>query len=166
VLRRHGLQHVLDRRTLDLPVLLHYGRSDLSLDYNGAVVSPDGLRDVLDADPELLAVVESHRLVSFEDGRGDRQLHLAVQLADGADVADRPAAARRVLAGLRRANGDFHQAVRTCPPGTEPTVGFYPYRTGVFAGDGARLKNEYAWTLDAAAAATAGIDAQVVAERG
>lgn len=166
VLRRYGLRQVLDRRQLDLPVLLHYGRSDLSLDYNGAVVSPDGLRDVLDADPELLAAVESHRLVSYEDARGDRQLHLAVQLADGAEVPDRPAAARRVLAGLRRANGDFHQAVRTSPPGTEPTVGFYPYRTGVFAGDGARLKNEYVWTLDAATAESAGIDAQVTADRG
>jgi len=35
----------------------------------------------------------------------------------------------------------------------------------VFAGDGARLKNEYVWTLDAAAAAAAEIDVQAVADR-
>lgn len=165
VLRRFGLQHVIEQRQLDLPVLLHYGRSDLSVDYNGAVVSPDGLRDVINADPELLPVVENHRLISFEDTAGDRQLHLAVQLVDGAEVADRSAVAHRILAGLRRTNGDFHNAVRTSPPGTEPTVGFYPYRTGVFAGDGARLKNVYVCTLDAAAAAAAGIDVQAVADR-
>ncbi|MBW0103003.1 phenylacetate--CoA ligase family protein [Pseudonocardia sp. KRD291] len=165
VLRRFGLRHVIDEKVLDLPVLLHYGRSDLSVDYNGAVVAPDGLRDVINADPELLPVVENHRLVSFTDAAGDRQLHLAVQLADGADVPDRTAAAHRILAGLRRSNGDFHNAVRTSAAGTEPTVGFYPYRTGVFAGDGAKLKNEYVSTLDAAAAATAGIDAQVVSDR-
>ena len=128
-----------------LPLLLQYGRSDLSVDYNGAVVPPDGLRDVINADPELLDAAESHRLISFEDVAGDRQLHLAVQLADGRAVADPAAAARRLVTGMRRANGDLHNAIRTSAPGTEPTVGFYPYRTGVFAEDGARLKNEYAY---------------------
>lgn len=162
VLRRFGLRHVIDEKVLDLPVLLHYGRSDLSVDYNGAVVPPDGLRDVINSDPELLGVVENHRLISFEDAAGDRQLHVALQLSAGREVPDRQAAARRVLTGLRRANGDFHHAIRTSAPGTEPTLGFYPFRTGVFAGDGARLKNEYVWTLDAA---PAGIDVQSVADR-
>ena len=165
VLRRFGRQDVLDEKLLDLPLLLQYGRSDLSVDYNGAVVPPDGLRDVVNADPELLDAVENHRLISFEDAAGDRQLHLALQLAPSREVGDRQAAAYRVLAALRRTNRDFHNAVRTSAPGTEPSVGFYPYRTGVFAGDGARLKNEYVWTLDAPAAAAAGIDVQVVAER-
>lgn len=165
VLRRFGLRSVIAEKVLDLPLLLHYGRSDLSVDYNGAVVPPDGLRDVINADPELLPAVENHRLVSFEDTAGDRQLHLAVQLAPGQDVADRATAAARVFTALRRANGDLHNAIRTCAPGTEPTLGFYPFRTGVFAGDGATLKNEYVWTLDAAAAATAGIDPQFTAPR-
>ena len=66
---------------------------------------------------------------------------------------------------MRRANGDFHNAVRTAATGTEPTLGFYPFRTGVFAGDGAKLKNECVWTLDATAAAAAGMDPQFVAAR-
>jgi len=165
VLRRFGLRHVINEKALDLPLLLHYGRSDLSVDYNGAVVPPDGLRDVVTSDPELMERVENHRLISSEDADGDRQLHLALQLRDGAAIADPEAAARRVFAALRRSNGDFHNAIRTCAAGTEPTLGFYPFRTGVFAGDGAKLKNEYVWTLDAAAAATAGIAAQFVADR-
>jgi phenylacetate-CoA ligase len=135
------------------------------VDYNGAVVPPDGLRDVVTSDPELMERVENHRLISSEDADGDRQLHLALQLRDGAAVADPEAAARRVFAALRRSNGDFHNAIRTCAACTEPTLGFYPFRTGVFAGDGAKLKNEYVWTLDATAAATAGIDPQFVAAR-
>jgi phenylacetate-CoA ligase len=165
VLRRFGLRHVINEKALDLPLLLHYGRSDLSVDYNGAVVPPDGLRDVVTSDPELMERVENHRLISSEDAAGDRQLHLALQLRDGATIADPEAAARRIFAALRRSNGDFHNAIRTCAAGTEPTLGFYPFRTGVFAGDGAKLKNEYVWTLDATAAAAAGIDPQFVAAR-
>ena len=165
VLRRFGLRQVIDEKRLDLPLLLHYGRSDLSVDYNGAVVPPDGLRDVINSDPVLTQLVENHRLISFEDAAGDRQLHLAVQLSAGRAVPDPAGAARQIFDAMRRANGDFHNAVRTAATGTEPTLGFYPFRTGVFAGDGAKLKNEYVWTLDATAAATAGIDPQFVAAR-
>ena len=165
VLRRLGHHDVIGEKLLDLPLLLQYGRSDLSVDYNGAVVPPDGLRDVVSADPELLAVVENHRLISYEDDAGDRQLHLALQLSDGRDLPDRDAAGHRVLAAMRRSNGDLDHAIATSAPGTEPSVGFYAFRTGVFAGDGARLKNEYVWTLDAVAAAGVGIDVQVVSSR-
>lgn len=165
VLRRHGLREVLDARLLDLPLLFQYGRSDSSVDFNGAVVPPDGLRDAVSADPELLDAIENHRLVSYEDDAGDRRLHLALQLAPGRELADRTGAARRVVRALRRSNADLHNAIRTCAPGTEPTVGFYPHRTGVFADDGATLKNSYVRFLDAAGARAAGIDVQWTAER-
>jgi phenylacetate-CoA ligase len=165
VLHRFGLRAVIEEKVLDLPILLHYGRSDLSVDYNGAVVPPDGLRDVINSDPELMDTIENHRLISFEDAAGDRQLHLALQLVAGRSVMDPAAAARRVFAAMRGANGDFHNAIKTCAAGTEPTLGFYPFRSGVFAGDGAKLKNEYVWTLDAPDAAAVGIDPQFTAER-
>ena len=165
VLRRFGLTEVLDERVLDLPLLLQYGRSDHSVDYNGAVVPPDGVRDAVAGDAELVEAVENHRVVSFEDRAGDRRLHLALQLADGRALADPTAAAHRLLAAMRRANRDLDNAIRTSSPGTEPTVGVYPFRTGVFAGDGGRLKNEYVWILDAAGAEAAGLDEQVVAAR-
>ena len=135
------------------------------MDYNGAVVPPDGVRDAVAGDPELVEAVENHRVVSFEDRAGDRRLHLALQLADGRGLDDPAAAAHRLLAAMRRANRDLDNAIRTSSPGTEPTVGVYPFRTGVFAGDGGRLKNEYVWVLDAEEAETAGLDEQVVAAR-
>jgi len=157
VLRELGHDDVVAEKFLDLPVLLHYGRSDLSVDYNGAVVPPDAVRDVVNADDELMDVVLNHRLISFEDERGDRQLHVALQyVADGGEV-DQAAVARRVFAALRRGNGDLDHAILTSAPGTEPTLALYPFRTGVFAQDGAKLKNEYVWHLDAAQAAASGM---------
>ncbi|MEK6345359.1 MAG: CoF synthetase, partial [Curtobacterium sp.] len=152
-LRAHGFDELADSAELDLPLLFHYGRSDLSVDYNGAVVAPDVVRDVVYGDPGLLEAVENHRLISYEDDRGDRQLHIAFQLASGADDFDAAAARPVVVSELRRLNKDFSNAIRTAPPGTLPTVAFYPYRTGPFRDDGRKLKNEYVWQLGAGAVA-------------
>ncbi|PYY31489.1 CoF synthetase [Curtobacterium sp. MCBD17_030] len=147
VLRATGHEDLLAEAELDLPLLFHYGRSDLSVDFNGAVVAPDAVRDVVYGDPVLLEAVENHRLISYEDDHGDRQLHIAFQLAASADSFDADRARPAVVAELRRLNRDFSNAIRTAPPGTLPTVAFYPYRTGPFRDDGRKLKNEYVWQL-------------------
>lgn len=160
VLRERGHGDVIAEQLLDLPLLFHYGRSDLSVDYNGAVVAPDSLRDVVFADAELGSIVENHRLISLEDARGDRQLHLALQLIPDAAPLDADAAnaaAVRIGAALRRLNGDLDHAILTAPEATLPSLEFYAYRTGPFAGDGAKLKNEYVWQLNAHDAAGHGL---------
>lgn len=151
VLRELGHTAVVDEKFLDLPLLFHYGRSDLSVDYNGAVIGPDALRDALHGDADLLEAVENHRLISYEDADGDRQLHIALQLTDAATAAgtlDEERLRHEVMAELRGRNGDFHNGILTAPEGTLPTIAFYGYRTGPFVADGGKLKNEYVWQLD------------------
>lgn len=150
VLKEFGLGHVIKQQFLDLPLLFHYGRSDLSVDFNGAVVAPDAVRDVLSGDQALLSAVENHRLVSFEDDHGDRQLHIALQLTGKASkegTLDEAAYRTYIVEQLRRMNGDFNNAILTSPDTSLPTVAFYPLHTGPFRSDGAKLKNEYVWQL-------------------
>jgi len=149
VLRQRGLQHLNDSRIVDLPLLFLYGRSDMSVDFNGAVVAPDTVRDVVFGNPELAAVVENHRIISYEDERGDRQLHIALQLVDGAPSQNEELIGEIVFAALRRANGDFSNAIRTSPAQAFPSLAVYPFRSGPFADDGRKLKNEYVWMLEA-----------------
>ncbi len=150
VLKELGHGAVVDEKFLDLPLLFHYGRSDLSVDYNGAVVGPDALRDVVHSSAELLEAVENHRLISYEDDDGNRQLHIALQLSESATAAASLEQDRLrvfVVEGLRRRNADFHNGVRTAPDGTLPTIAFYGYRSGPFATDSGKLKNEYVWQV-------------------
>ena len=148
VLAEVGLTDLRKVRLTDLPLLFLYGRSDMSVDYNGAVVAPDSVRDVVFADPALADAVENHRLISYEDSSGDRQLHLAFQLVQGSAGLDEAGVGAQVFGLLRAANGDFSNAIRTAPEGTLPSLAVYPFRTGPFAEDGRKLKNEYVWVLD------------------
>lgn len=150
VLVEFGLEAIENERQLDLPLLFLYGRSDMSLDFNGAVVAPDTVRDVVFSDGAIAALVENHRLISYEDANGDRQLHIALQLVPDAAQFDEDAIGAQVFAAMREVNGDFSNAIRTSPDHTFPTLALYPFRTGPFEQDGAKLKNEYVWTLDGA----------------
>jgi phenylacetate-CoA ligase len=154
VLKEFGLEHIIRQQFLDLPLLFHYGRSDLSVDFNGAVVAPDALRDVLSSDQGLLSAVENHRLVSFEDALGNRQLHIALQLTSKATnegTFDAASYRTYILDRLRSMNGDFNNAILTSPEASLPTIAFYPLRTGPFTSDGSKLKNEYVWQLGSSA---------------
>ena len=148
VLAEHGLSDLRKVRITDLPLLFLYGRSDMSVDYNGAVVAPDAVRDVVFGTTALADAVENHRLISYEDSNGDRQLHLALQLTQGSAGLDELAVGAHVFDALREANGDFSNAIRTAPEGTLPSLAVYPFRTGPFAEDGKKLKNEYVWILE------------------
>lgn len=151
VLERHGLGEIVKHQRTDLPVLFHYGRSDLSVDYNGAVVAPDTVRDIIYADPALLEITENHRLISFEDESSNKQLHIALQLRDGADL--KPAEAKQlqkqIFTALLQLNKDFFNACKTSDAALWPSIAFYGYRKGPFASDGRKLKNEYVWHLAA-----------------
>jgi phenylacetate-CoA ligase len=150
VLKELGHTEVIDEQFLDLPLLFHYGRSDMSVDFNGAVVGPDALRDVIYGDSKLLESVENHRLISYEDANGDRQLHIAIQFSGNAkNLGEFNEAEYReyILDQMRKMNGDFHNAILTSDDATLPTIAFYGYREGPFAKDGSKLKNEYVWQL-------------------
>jgi len=148
VLAEFGLADLRKERITDLPLLFLYGRSDMSVDYNGAVMAPDAVRDALFARPALADEIENHRLISYEDAAGDRQLHIALQLVEGSAGLDEASVGAEVFAALRASNGDFSNAIRTAPEGTAPSLGVYAFRTGPFAEDGKKLKNEYVWVLE------------------
>lgn len=149
VLRTHGAAHLLKVRSLDLPLLFHYGRADASLDYYGAVVSPDGLREALYAEPSLAGWMREFRLISFEDRHATKQLVFAVELQPGRspDGLDASVLGAAVVRHLGARNRDFANAYRVAAPYARPRLRLYPAGTGPFAGAGA-LKYRYVNQLE------------------
>jgi phenylacetate-CoA ligase len=152
VLEKHGLSSVLEQQFLDLPLVFHYGRSDMSVDFNGAVVAPDGLRDVIFSDDTLTHEVENYRLISYEDKGGNKQLHIALQLRQGINFSKKHINKyfSYIFGELRSINKDFDHAILTSSDSMLPSLAFYKFRTGPFLEDGKKLKNEYVWNISAA----------------
>jgi phenylacetate-CoA ligase len=158
LLRRHGAEHLVADRALDLPVLFHYGRSDASVDFYGAVVTPDELRDALYAEPALADRMREFRLISWEDETAAGHLLYAVELQPGHDPAALDVAdlAARLTARLVARNGDFANACRVAPDANQPGLRVFPADTGPFDGAGG-LKFRYVSRIDAATARRCGL---------
>jgi phenylacetate-CoA ligase len=148
-LDKYGLGNILQHIHLDMPVLFHYGRSDLSIDYYGAIVTPDTIREIIYDDTELAQKFETYRLISYEDDNADKQLHIAIELKAGVKLHDAKAKAAAIIAQMRVRNGDFNYVCTIATDNTKPTIHVYDFATGPFKADKAKLKHEYVVHLSA-----------------
>ena len=129
---------------LDLPLLAHWGRSDSTVAFYGAKVTPADVEQALLSVPELAPRTRSFALVAGEDARANKTLTIAVELCPDARPPDDVAGAQRaLLARLAAVNQDFREAARFIPPGFEPGLRFHDAETGPFAGYDVRLKRTY-----------------------
>ena len=105
--------------TTDLPLLFLYGRSDMSVDFYGANVTPDSLHEVLYGIDALAPVLNTFRLLAYENERHDKCGEVAVERTDGAEIPDDSGdLAKIVFSRLAKINGDFFNAYcNTAPPG-------------------------------------------------
>ena len=155
-----GLGHLASQlNPLRLPLLFLYGRSDSSIDYYGANVTPDSVREILYSFDELVPVMSTFRLIAREDQRHDKTMEVAVELAEGAaaDTFDTTVLADLLFSRLAHVNGDFRNAFRhTATADQLPRLSLHARGTGPFAGP-ERIKHQYVGTAssyDALAAAT------------
>jgi acyl-CoA synthetase (AMP-forming)/AMP-acid ligase II len=129
---------------LRLPFLLHYGRSDATVAYYGANISPVDVEEVMNALEELAGRCASYALLVGEDERSNKQLEIAFELRQGGRAPWRQDALRRkFLARLAEINQDYREAARFIPDGFEPKLAFYKPGEGPFADIDPRLKRPY-----------------------
>src|SRR5262249_21301110 len=129
---------------LRLPFLFHYGRSDATVAYYGANISPIDVEEVMNALDELAGRCSSYALLVGEDERSNKQLEIAFELRRGSRAPWRQEAlSRKFLARLAELNQDYREAARFIPDGYEPKLAFYEPGDGPFADIDPRLKRPY-----------------------
>ncbi len=147
-LKKAGRKDLLKKAELDFGVLFHYGRSDLSVDYNGAVVGPEEIRQLISADRKYSRKVRAFRLISYEDKQAHKHLMLAIEAEAGEKLPKCEAAQLldHIVEKLQTMNLDFASAHRTAP--FKPEIKVYDQGTGIFDASHYKLKNDYVWNID------------------
>lgn len=150
LLAEHGLGDRFEaiHPRVQLPFLFHYGRSDMSIDYFGANVTPDSVREVLYGVEALAPVLNTFRLRSYEDERKDQRMAIDIELIEGAtNDLDAVEIRDEVLDRLADLNRDFHNAYRnTATEEMWPDVTVHAFGTGPFQGGQRKLKHAYVET--------------------
>ena len=149
-LRAAGREELLRGHSVetDLPLLFLYGRSDMSIDYYGANVTPDSIREVLYAVERLAPIANTYRLLSYEDEQANKRMEIAIELAEGAVAPeDVESIEQELFERLAAINGDFLNAWKhTAPADNMPQMTLHAFDTGPFEGGQKKLKNVYVAT--------------------
>lgn len=146
-LKKLGYDDLLSLAEFDFAVLFHYGRSDLSVDYNGAVVGPEEVKQVINTS-NFADNVKSFRLISYEDSNSNKHLMIAVETEEGMKIDEKRAKnlLNTIVEQLQEMNLDFKSAHRTSP--LKPEIKVYSEGQGIFDLTRQKLKNDYVWNID------------------
>lgn len=128
----------------DLPLLFHYGRSDMAVAFYGCKITPGEIENIIFSSKELAPYISSFSLVTSEDSQLNKKLELALELQEGKTlVLSEEVVTKMIFDALKEANQDFRESSRMIPAGNEPHVKLYAFGTGPFTGGDIRLKKKY-----------------------
>jgi phenylacetate-CoA ligase len=133
----------LDPHALDLPLLFHYGRSDLGVAYFGCKLSPADVQEALFRLPQLATAVDDFKLGTFEDETGDKCLVVDMAQLPGSPAESPLLWQTGFFDELARINQDFRESRRIAPPGKPPRLVFHAAGQGPFAASDLRTKRSY-----------------------
>jgi len=133
----------LDPRALDLPLLFHYGRSDLSAAWYGCKIPPADIQESLFRMPALAKAVDAFQMRTFDDKGGDKRLALALEVAPGCLPEGPGHWAPLFFDTLSAVNQDFRESRRMASAANPPYLEFHAPGVGPFAGSDIRIKRNY-----------------------
>jgi phenylacetate-CoA ligase len=143
VLRDHRRADLLEPGTLALPLLFHFGRTELAVAYYGAKITPADAQAALLRVPELAPWIAEYALHPFEDARADKRLEIWAELRPGAPPFDAAALTAPLLARLAEENQDFREALRMVDPRHRPSLRLFESGQSPLADQDARIKRRY-----------------------
>jgi len=127
-----------------LPVMFHYGRSDMAVGYFGCKITPGEIEAIVYGMKELATTISAFALVTHEDDQNNKRLTVALELRQNQSApADIAPLRDAVFARLEAVNQDFAESIRMVPAEIRPEVKFYLQGEGPFALNDIRVKLRY-----------------------
>ncbi|MEP7234462.1 MAG: CoF synthetase, partial [Ignavibacteriota bacterium] len=135
----------LGKPSSDLPLLFHYGRSDMAVAYFGCKISPADIQEVIFRLPELAAAINSFTLLTYEDSDVNKRLTICLELTLGKEPHEfgMEEIGVKLFSELKNVNQDFRESSRMIPVGKEPLIELHRYESGPFVNTDIRIKSKY-----------------------
>ena len=129
----------------DLPLLLHYGRADMTVSFFGSNISPVDVQEALFSLPELTDTVNSFCFNTVEDQEGNKQLvvNLEVQKNRKLSSINIESVQKRFFEELSRINQDFREARKMVKNIKQTGINLYEFSQGPFSENDIRIKARY-----------------------
>ena len=129
----------------DLPLLLHYGRADMTVSFFGANISPTDVNEVIYSLPELSKIVNSYNLSIDEDKEGTKKLiiSLEVQKGETTELLDLEKTQATFFENLSKINQDFREVRKMLPNSSLTVLCFEDFGSGSFKENDIRIKAKY-----------------------
>ena len=138
-------QDELTKPQTDLPLLLHYGRADMTVSFFGSNISPTDIQEVIYSLPELSKIVNSYNLAVKEDNKGNKKLiiSLEVQKGETAELLNLDKTQVAFFENLSKINQDFREAKKMLPNNSLTAICFENFGSGSFKENDIRIKAKY-----------------------
>ena len=129
----------------DLPLLLHYGRTDMTVSFFGANISPTDVNEVIYSLPELSKIVNSYKLTINEDNKGNKKLIISIELQkyETTELLDLEKIQLAFFDNLSKINQDFRESRKMIPNKSLTVICFEDFGSGSFKENDIRIKAKY-----------------------
>ena len=145
ILKELNLEKKITPSKTDLPILLHYGRSDMTVSFFGANISPTDIQEVIYLLPDVSKVSNSFALKTIEDEHGDKQLIISIELLKNTKINQLNSKNFKTtfFEKLAEVNQDFKKSNQIANDQNKTQLLFFKYNTGSFADNDIRIKAKY-----------------------
>ena len=135
----------LTKPQTDLPLLLHYGRADMTVSFFGANISPTDINEVIYSLPELSKIINSYNLSIDEDNEGAKKLIVSLEVQEGetTELLDLEKTQVAFFENLSTINQDFREARKMIPNSSLTVLCFENFGSGSFKENDIRIKAKY-----------------------
>lgn len=138
-------ESILGKPTVDLPILLHYGRADMAVSFFGSNINPTDVQEAIFNSPSLFNFVNSFCIQTKEDEFGDKSLiiSLEMQRTKQCKLIHPEKVNTEFFDQLARVNQDFREARRMLSSNNHMFLKFYGFGKGPFKDNDIRIKARY-----------------------
>ena len=145
ILKELNIENELIKPVTDLPILLHYGRADMTVSFFGANISPVDVQESLYNLPELVSIINSFCIATIEDEEGNKQLIVSMELHKNICLSTINVNKTQIdfFEQLSKTNQDFREATRMLTNNNQTLIQFHETGQGPFECNDIRIKAKY-----------------------